>query len=427
MKNWAENVQWNPAEILKPSNEAELIEMIKRANENNKKIRLIGSGHSFTPLCETNQWTMSLDNMQGVIDREGNIVKLHAGTKLFRIGDELEKLNLSQENLGDINKQSIAGAISTGTHGTGIEFGSIATQIEEITFINGKAEKVVVSENDVDNRLFRAAQLSLGSLGVITEVKVKCSDAFNLELDIRKEKLEDVLANLESILEDNRHFEFYLIPQTNWVQSRYSNKVADAATYTSKFAAFVNDIVLENWALQLLCEVNRIFPKSAKGVSKTLARFISNEKKVQKSHRVFSTVRNVKFQEMEYNVPYENYPFVIKELKKMLDKNDYRISFPLEHRFVRKDNILLSPANGRNSAYIACHVYKGMSEKRYFGDLEKLFVEHDGRPHWGKMHTRDAAFFASVYPEFELFNTLRKSNDPNGVFSSPYIERVLGE
>ncbi len=426
MKNWSENVIWNPAVVRYPESENEVADIIAEARRSGKNIRTIGSGHSFTKLCETDQITVSLDKMQGVIhhDQSSDCVTVHAGTKLYRLGEELAHLGLSQENLGDINKQSVAGAVSTGTHGTGLGLGSIATQIVELTLINGVGEKQVLNiENDPI--AFRAAQLSLGTLGIVTEVKIRCKKAFNLALEMRKERLEDVLNNLERINSDNRHFEFYLIPMTPWVQTRYSNIVEEDATYTSKFSAFMNDIVLENWALQLLCEVNRLFPKSAKSVAKTLSRFLSDERKVQKSHKVFSTVRNVKFMEMEYNVPYTHYKEVVKELTRLIEKNNYQVAFPLEHRFVQQDDILLSPANGRDSAYIACHVYKGMPYERYFKDLEELFTAYDGRPHWGKMHTRTASYYRKTLKDFDTFLEIREKNDPQQIFVSPYIRRLF--
>jgi FAD-linked oxidoreductase len=426
MKNWSENVVWNPELVRLPKTEQEVVDIILEAKKNNKTIRVIGSGHSFTKLCETNQITVSLDEMQGIIahDKSNDHVTVHAGTKLYRLGDELASIGLSQENLGDINKQSIAGAVSTGTHGTGLGLGSIATQIVEISLIDGNGEKQVLNASN-HPVLFRAAQLSLGTLGIVTEVKIRCKKSYNLALDMRKERLEDVLSNLEKINRDNRHFEYYLIPMTPWVQTRYSNIVEEDATYTSKFSAFMNDIVLENWALQLLCEVNRLFPKSAKSVAKTLSRFLSDERKVQKSHKVFSTVRNVKFMEMEYNVPYTHYKQVVNELTALIEKNNYQVAFPLEHRFVQQDDILLSPANGRDSAYIACHVYKGMPYERYFKDLEELFTAYDGRPHWGKMHTRTASYYRKTLKDFDTFLEIREKNDPQQIFVSPYIRRLF--
>ena len=426
MENWAGNVKWTPQEVLLPKTEDEIAAIIKKAISSGKSIRTVGSHHSFTPLLATNSVSLSLDHMQGLISKEPNNRAIAwAGTKLKRLSELLSENGLALENMGDINVQSLAGAISTGTHGTGITLGSVGTQVEEITFLNGLGELVTLNEEN-NYHEFKCAQLSLGSLGVITRMKVRCKEAYNLELDIRKEKLSDVLANLDAIVNENRHFEFYSIPNSQWSQTKRSNIVSQEAGTISKFSAFINDIVLENWALQLLCSINKTIPSSSKTISNLISSFISNEKKIQQSHKVFSTVRNVKFTEMEYNIPYESYQDVVKELLKLIDKNNYRISFPQEHRFVQADDIYLSPAHNRKSAYIASHVYKGMDNKRYFKDLEDLFVDFGGRPHWGKMHTRDAAFFRKAYPKFDDFLQVRTKHDPNGVFLNDHLKKVFG-
>jgi FAD-linked oxidoreductase len=426
MENWAGNVKWTPQEVLLPKTEDEIAAIIKKATSSGKSIRTVGSHHSFTPLLATNSVSLSLDDMQGLLSKEPNNRAIAwAGTKLKRLSELLAEKGLAQENMGDINVQSLAGAISTGTHGTGITLGSVGTQVEEITFVNGLGELITLNEEN-NYHEFKCAQLSLGSLGVITRMKVRCKEAYNLELDIRKEKLSDVLANLDTIVNENRHFEFYSIPNSQWSQTKRSNIVSQEAGTTSKFSAFINDIVLENWALQLLCSINKTIPSSSKTISNLIGSFISNEKKIQQSHKVFSTVRNVKFTEMEYNIPYESYQDVVKEMLRLIDKNNYRISFPQEHRFVQADDIYLSPAHNRKSAYIASHVYKGMDNKRYFKDLEDLFVDFGGRPHWGKMHTRDAAFFRKVYPKFDDFLQVRAKHDPNGVFLNDHLKKVFG-
>ena len=426
MENWAGNVKWTPQEVLLPKSEEEIADIIKRATSSGKSIRTVGSHHSFTPLLATNSVSLSLDEMQGLISKESdNRAVAWAGTKLKKLSELLAENGLAQENMGDINVQSVAGAISTGTHGTGITLGSVGTQVEEITFVNGLGELITLNEEN-NYHEFKCAQLSLGSLGVITRMKMRCKEAYNLELDIRKEKLSDVLANLDAIVDENRHFEFYSIPNSQWSQTKRSNIVSQEAGHTSKFSAFINDIVLENWALQLLCSINKTIPSSSKTISNLIGSFISNEKKIQQSHKVFSTVRNVKFTEMEYNIPYESYQEVVKEMLKLIDKNNYRISFPQEHRFVQADDIYLSPAHNRKSAYIASHVYKGMDNTSYFKDLEDLFIAHGGRPHWGKMHTRDASFFRKAYPKFDDFLQVRAKHDPNGIFLNDHLKKVFG-
>jgi FAD-linked oxidoreductase len=426
IENWAGNQQWWPEKLLFPSSESELKDQVFAAIKKGKGIRIIGAAHSFTSLCNSEQVNISLDKLQGVDLRNESIyANVQAGTIIKYLGELLADKGLAQENLGDINVQSLAGAISTGTHGTGLRLGNISTQAEAITFINGKGEVITTSRtHNVD--LFRAVSVSLGSLGVITSVKLRCMPAYNLKLELRKQHLDDVLGGLGDILSQNRHFEFYMIPGRDFVQARYGNIVDQQARYSSAFKTYINDVLLENYALELLCLINKLLPRSSSLISKLIELAISNETKVHQSHKVFSTVRKVKFVEMEYNVPLEAYASVMKELRKMLNDRRYNISFPIEHRFVQADDLMLSPAYKRDSAYIACHVYKGMDYQRYFRELEALFIAHEGRPHWGKMHAQTSRYFQKVYPEFDNFLRIRAENDPDGIFLNSHLKGVFG-
>lgn len=426
MKNWSENVIWHPKETLYPKNELEVSEIVKSAVKNKRKIRVIGSGHSFTPLCVTDDLLISLDNMQE-ISRVGDshIAYAQGGTKLYNLGAGLQKLGLAQENLGDINKQSVAGALSTGTHGTGIGFGSISSQIEEVTYVNGLGEIHTINlDNDPD--LFRCLQVSLGTLGIITGLKLRCIPAYNLHLVKRKEKLEDVLANLESYNANNRNFEFYWLPHTPYAQTKFSNTIEELGKETSAFSAWFNEVFLENYMLELICKVAKNIPSLNPAMSKLMANFIGDEEKIKASHDVFATVRNVKFTEMEYSVPLEHYQTVMKELLRAYEKNKYAINFPLENRFVMEDLPYLSSSHGRKSAYIACHAYKGVDNTKYFRDLEEIFQHYQGRPHWGKMHTCDAEYLSKQYPMWNIFQKHREEQDPNAIFVNAHIQKVFG-
>lgn len=426
MKNWSENVQWNPKDILYPSSEQEVAEIVKEASKSKRKIRAIGSGHSFTPVCATDDITISLDNMQN-ISRIGdsNIAYAQGGTKLYKLGAGLENLGLAQENLGDINKQSVAGALSTGTHGTGTRFGSISSQIEEVTFVNGKGEiHTVTYESDPD--LFRSLQVSVGTLGIITGLKLRCIPAYNLHLKKKKEKLTDVLANLEKHNAENRNFEFYWLPHTEYTQTKYSNTIEQKGKETSAAVAWFNEVFLENYMLEVICKIAKAIPSLNPAMSKLTAAFIGNEEKIKASHEVFATVRKVKFTEMEYSVPMEHYQTVMQELLRAFEKNKYAINFPIENRFVMEDEPYLSTSYGRKSAYIACHAYKGVDNTKYFRDLEEIFQHYGGRPHWGKMHTCDANYLSKQYAKWDVFQKIREEQDPNQIFTNPHIQKIFG-
>lgn len=425
MKNWAENIQWTPSEILYPETEEQIAGLITQARKSGKHIRAIGAGHSFTPLCATGELSLSLDNMQQTSAAdEASRAWAQGGTRLHKLGEDLFRMGLSQENLGDINVQSISGATATGTHGTGITFGNISTQIEEITFVNGKGE--IITCNASDEALFNSIRISLGSMGIITRVKLRCVPAYNLHLEKKKEKLSDVLENLHEYIHNNRNFEFYWLPHTPYTQTKYSNAVDTAATHTPGWKAWIDEVLLENHAFGLFCKIAKVFPSTVPAISRLTASFIGNETKVKEAHNVFATQRLVKFTEMEYNVPLEQYKSVMKELTARFGSERYPINFPIENRFVKEDEIYLSPAHKRASAYIACHAYKGVDNTRYFRDMEAIFQAHGGRPHWGKMHTCDASYLRKVYPQWDAFMEQRASQDPDGVFLSPYLRGLFG-
>lgn len=421
-KNWSGNVKSQPSLYGFPKNEQEIIEIITKHNN----IRTIGSGHSFTRLCETDGALISLDNYKGLInvDKEKMEVTVKAGTKISEFGQMAFKHGVAQENLGDIDKQSLAGAISTGTHGTGISFKNIPSQLTAIKFINGKGEIVYCSETE-NPELFKAAQISLGSFGIITELTFKVVDSYKLEFYSGKDTVEGVLNKLDQINQDTRNFEFYWFPHTDTVQTKFSN-IGQGEAKDNKFGNWMDNF-LENSVFGAMSDATA----RMKGLSPTIAKIsglvAGTSKKLNWSHKVYTLERDVRFNEMEYNVPYEVYPEVIREVVRTFKKNKWDIHFPLENRFSAGDDIWLSPAYGRKSAYIAFHVYYKKPYKEYFKVMEDICRSYDGRPHWGKLHTLTASTLSQIYPKWEDFNKVRKEQDPEGKFLTPYLRELLGD
>lgn len=427
MKNWSRAVQWQPAEVVYPSSETEVQQIVQRAAEQRRKIRLIGTGHSFTPLCQTDEILISLDNYQGLItvDRNTHQATVKAGTKLNNLGELLFKQGLAMENMGDIDAQSIAGTISTGTHGTGKAFGTISTQVIGLRLINGKGELVTCSPTE-NPELFKAAQVSLGALGVITAVTLQCMPAYKLYLQNRQEPLAAVLDTLDERTSQNRHFEYYWIPYTETAWTKTSNIPEDGEPDKINFFNYWTEYVLENYVFQLLCEYAHYFPSQNGRIANIMAASISNVAKIYYSHKVYATKRAVRFQEMEYNIPAEAYQEVMREVMRVVNSKKYNIHFPIESRWVKGDNIPLSPAYGRDSAYIACHTYYKKDHRPYFSALEEVFRAYGGRPHWGKMNQLTAADVVELYPEFEAFMQQRQAQDPDNLFVNSYLQQLLG-
>ncbi len=423
--NWSGSVRGKPREIAMPASIDELARQVGEFGRSGRRVRVVGAGHSFTPLAQTDDVLMSLDNMQGVIsaDEARGTVTVFGGTRLYNLGPALHERGVAQENLGDINQQSIAGAISTSTHGTGVGFGSIATQVAGITLVTASGEVVTCSAEE-NPEIFNAARVSLGMLGVIAAVTLRVVPAKKVNLKTRRESLTSILAHLEEYKRNNTHFEFFWFPYTDGGQAKFVNE-SDAPVKQGGAWANFNKIVLENGALALLSGTTRLMPFLAPAICKISVAGITPIDEVNYSHLIYTTPRAVRFQEMEYSIPAEHFATVMQEIRDTINRERYKVNFPVECRFVKGDDIWLSTAYGRDSAYIAVHMYRGMPYKDYFAGIEEIFTRYDGRPHWGKIHTRDAAYLAAHYPHWDDFRRVRAQLDPQGVFLNDYLRQLF--
>lgn len=424
--NWARTVECTVEGILYPKSEKEVLEIIKTAKANNKRIRVVGAGHSFSPLVETSFYIVSLQKMSGLIsvNKEAKTALVWAGTVIKDLGELLFEHGLGQLNLGDIDMQSVAGATATGTHGTGINYGSLSTQIIGFRLATAGGELIDCSRTENPD-LFDAGRVALGTLGIITQVELQLRDAYKLEYSSNKGDLNETLENLEQLNTENRNFEFYWMPYTNIVQHRCSNET-DLPVKDGKIKKFISQRLMENVFFGAVCKLGVWFPKSFKRISRLIGSAVGSESKVNYSHRVYATVRNVKFREMEYNIPVEHFKEVLKKVTKLVEERNYRVYFPIECRFVKGDDIWLSPAYGRDSAYLAVHVYHQTPHDPYFEELEQLFMDYDGRPHWGKMHKRSAADLKPSFERWDDFMAIRAKLDPDGLFLNGHLEEVFG-
>jgi FAD-linked oxidoreductase len=423
--NWSESVRARPRSFVQPRDLADLVRLVEKSARDGVHVRVVGDGHSFTPLAHTDDVLVSLDNLQGIesADPERGTVRVWAGTRLKRLGDELLARGLAQENLGDIDVQSIAGAISTGTHGTGVRYGTIATQVVGLTLVTASGDVIECSE-DQNRDVFKAAQVSLGALGVLAAVTLRVVPAKRLHYVSRRERLDETLTNLERYKRENSHFEFFWMPYTPWVQAKFLNETEEPATKGNVWGT-LNKLLLENGLYWVLSEGCRIMPPLSRTVSRVSAWGIASVSETDYSHRLFATPRLVKFQEMEYNIPAQHFLQVLAEIRAVLERQRFNVHFPIECRFVRGDDIWLSPAYQRDSAYVAVHMYKGMPYERYFRAVEEVYQAYDGRPHWGKMHSLDAATLAARYPRWNDFRRVRAALDPQGVFLNEYLHTLL--
>ncbi|WIG57389.1 MAG: Oxidoreductase, FAD-binding [Ktedonobacterales bacterium] len=424
-QNWSGSVQSTPREIVTPRSLDELAQRIGAYGRDSRRVRVVGGGHSFTPLVQTNDVLLSLDGLQGIQEVNGQrgTVKVWGGTRLKRLGNDLLALGRAQENLGDIDVQSIAGAISTGTHGTGVRFGNIATQVVGLTLVTATGD-IAECSSDQHPDLFKAAQVSLGALGVIASVTLRTVPAKRLRFQVRRERVDSCLANLERYKQENDHFEFFWLPYTPWAQAKFLNET-DAPAKDGNLWGTFNKIVLENGVYWVLSEACRLAPPLTQTVSKISAQAISSSTETDYSHRLYATPRMVRFREMEYNIPAEHFTTVLAEIRECIQQRQFKVHFPIECRFAHADDIWLSPAYQRPSSYIAVHMYRGMAYEDYFAAIEAIFRRYQGRPHWGKMHTRTADELAALYPRWDDFCQVRATLDPQGIFLNDYLRHLF--
>lgn len=424
--NWSGSVKASPLQFVKPRSIDELAGFIKKYARDNRHVRVVGAGHSFTPIAQSNDVLMSLDAIQGLesIDTKQGTATVLGGTKLKYLGDALFEHGMAQENLGDIDVQSISGAISTGTHGTGVRFGTLSTQVVGLTLVTATGE-ILECSPDHNPDIFKAAQVSLGTLGIIAKVRLRVVPAKRMHYQAYRKKLSDCLEHIEAYKQENSHFEFFWFPYTDSVQAKLLKETSDPASKSSFWGDF-NKIVLENGVYWLLSEGCRLFPRLCKPVCNISAQSIANIDEVNYSHRLFTTPRMVRFQEMEYNIPAEHMRTVLTEIQQCIEQQQFQVHFPVECRFVHSDDIWLSPAYQRESAYIAVHMYRGMPYRSYFYHIEEIFKRYNGRPHWGKMHTRTAEELSTLYPRWQDFQKIRATLDPQGMFLNNYLCTLFG-
>lgn len=430
-RNWAGDQRCRPAGVARPSTVAEVSALAAAAAASSGTLKAVGAGHSFTDIALTNGTQLSLDGISGLlsVDRDARQVTLAGGTRLHEIPALLALYGLAMENLGDIDRQSISGAISTGTHGTGLKFGGIATQVRALTLVTGTGE--VLRCSAVENAdVFAVARVGLGALGIITSVTLQCVDAFMLHAVERPEPLGSVLESLPGRWDAGDHFEFYWFPHTQTALSKANTRLAPGSLPAgvgplSRAQHLVDDVLVSNKLFSALCNVSGKVPAAIPAINRTAVKLTGNREFGDASHKVFATERTTRFREMEYAVPLDDVPAVLGELEAMIQRRGLQISFPVEVRCAAADNIALSTASGRQSGYIAIHQHIKTNPFEYFRAAEEIFRAHGGRPHWGKWHFLQSKDFDGLYPDLEKFCKVRDVLDPKRVFSNAYLDRVL--
>ena len=435
-RNWAGTATATPARRAQPRGEAEISAAVKDAAAAGLPVRALGSGHSFTPAAATSGLALDLSLWTGVTaaDTRTGLVTVRSGTTLRALNAALAEFGLALANLGDIDAQTISGALATGTHGTGARLGGLATQVEALDLVLADGSLVSCSAS-ARPELFAAACVGLGALGVVTAATLRCVPSFTLAADERPMPVEQVIEEFGALAAANDHFEFYWFPYGRQALVKRNNRVSAgrAAAPTGRGAGpmpgwrrFWEFEVMENAGFGTLCRLGRAAPRLIPALNRFSSVALSARSYTDASYRVFVTPRRVHFVESEYAVPRESLPGVLAELRRAVPRLADPVMFPVEVRVAAADDIWLSTAYGRDSAYIAIHQYAGLPYRAYFDLFESVVAPVGGRPHWGKLHSLDAGRLGPLYPRFEDFRRVRAEVDPEGRFGNAYLGRVLG-
>jgi FAD-linked oxidoreductase len=429
--NWSGTYSCSPLRVVSPSSEEEIAGLVHWAAEHGQRVKAIGSGHSFTDIGCTDGYLLKLERYKKVLDVDvhASTITAQAGITILELSDALAHFGLAMENMGDVGYQTISGAISTATHGTGERLRNISSQVVGLSLVTADGEVLHCSQGK-DTHIFKAAQVGLGALGVISTVTLRCVPEYNVHSVQQPTRVDDILEHFDDLCKDYDHFEFFWFPHTEWAQAITNTRTKDpppASQRRTGMGAYVNDILLENHVFGLLQRAAQVRRSWIPGLAAIAARTMSRKEMTDRSDRIFANERLVRFAEMEYAVPRDQLVPAFREIRSMIERAGLLVSFPIEVRAVAQDDIPLSPAYGRPTGYIAVHVYNKFEYEPYFREVEAIMDTHDGRPHWGKLHFQTADTLRSRYPQWDRFISVRNRMDPRGMFSNAYLDRVLGK
>ncbi|GAA2752123.1 D-arabinono-1,4-lactone oxidase [Amnibacterium kyonggiense] len=426
--NWGRTSRSTPARVVRPRSAEAVARALRDASADGLAVRPVGAAHSFTALARTEGVLLETTGLAGLrsIDRDRGRITVGGGTTIAAVARIAGRFGLAFQNLGDIDHQTIAGAIGTGTHGTGGAFGPIASQVVGLRLVTPAGEVLDLGEDDP---LLLAARVSLGALGVVTAVTLQLAPAFGLAADERAEPLRPVVEGFADRVAAADHFEFYWFPGTELALTKTNTRIPldEVGPQGSRLQRLIDDEVLANGLFELTCRLGRRAPLLVPTINRIASRTVAERSYAAPSHAVFTSPRRVRFAETEWGVPLEALPEAFEAFRSAVRRSGLRISFPVEVRAVAADeSAWLSTSYARPTAYIAAHCYHRDVRREYLRIAERVFRGFDGRPHWGKLHTRDAADLRGRYPRFDDFLAVRRRLDPGGLLRNPHLDRVLG-
>ena len=425
--NWAGEQVCAPVQIARPAGEQELVAVVRAARRQGDKVRAVGAGHSFTDCACTDGVMIDTRRMNRILDLDldRGRVTVEAGIRLHELGRPLAEAGLALENQGDIDRQSVSGAIATATHGTGASFPNLSAQVVGLRVVTATGEVVEV-DPESDPETYLAARVSIGALGIVSAVTIQCVPLYTLHRHDAPLPLGETLERLDEHVDGNDHFEFFVFPYTEVALTRRMRRSHEEPHPPAKLKRFLDEDLLENGVLGAVSRTGRRLPRLAPRLNRFIADAVSESRVEDRPFNVYATRRAVHFTEMEYAIPRRHARHAVERVLALVPRRRLPILFPIEVRFTAADDAFLSTAHGRDTCYIAVHQYHGMEFETYFRAVEEIMDSYDGRPHWGKRHYQRAATLRERYPDWERFQAVRARMDPDGVFANDYTRRVLG-
>ncbi|HRW20004.1 MAG TPA: D-arabinono-1,4-lactone oxidase [Dermatophilaceae bacterium] len=430
--NWAGTAQCTPAREVMPAGVPDVVAAIDVARRDGLRVKAFGAGHSFTGAALTDGVHLRMDRLSGIVGQgpvqpDGSCaVRVRAGTRLHELNRLLDERGLALPNLGDIDRQTISGALATGTHGTGARFTGLTGGVLGVQVVTAAGEVREVGPGD--GAAYQALRLGLGAFGVVTEVTLRAVPAFLLRARERPDRLGAVLESIDEQVDGTDHVEFFWFPHTDRVLTKHHDRLPPSAPAQPlpRWRAWLDDDLLANRVFEGTNRLAAWRPSLTSTINSVAAQTLSARAYVDVSHRVLITPRRVRFAEAEWAFPRAALASVLGELRAWIERSGEQVSFPVEVRFAAADDVLLSTAYERESCYVAVHQFHRVDHRRYFAAMEQIALAHEGRPHWGKLHERDAAWAAEAYPRFADVLAVRDQLDPERLFANAYLDRVLG-
>lgn len=426
--NWGESLTIRPRNYYRPANEDELVAIVNQVAREGSTLRVVGAGHAWSPIAIDEDNMVNLDALDRVIavDAASRRVTVQAGIRIKALNDALAQHGLALPNLGSLAEMSFAGASTTGTHGTGVRLGNMATTIVGMTLITADGRRLTI-DGDRDPELLSAARVSIGMLGVIAQVTIQCVPAYDLELLAWPMPYDEAVDNLDSLLATNERVRFYWFANTDVIQVTTMNATTKPRSHANPILTYFKEVLLDTDLLHLFDEVGYVIPGLVAPLNKFGAKVgWTREERVDRWDKILTITMPPKHDECEYSIPVENTKSALKAFPALVDKDNLKLNIPLEVRFTAADENMLSPAHGRASSYIGAYTFGERFAKALYSDFEPFMKQLGGRPHWGKSLTLTAAEARAMYPKYDRFNELRRELDPKGVFANRFTREVFG-